>query len=153
MKVLRTLIWFAALLLPVAASAQLSQQAVQKLIADLDQAAAQRDAAGVARLLSDNVEIVITVRSSGQSQKQTFNKQTYIDMLTKVWAGATAYEFTRSNMKITLSGPSRAVVSALVKEKMTVKNEEIFTTSNQSAVIEVIGGRPLITRIAASSTM
>lgn len=153
MKVSRVLLCVALALAPLASFAQLSQAAVQRLIADMDRAISQKDVAGVARLLSDDVTIEVTVRAVGQSQKMALTKSTYVDMLTKAWAAASSYEYKRSNVKITLSGPSRAVVSATAKEKTVVNGETFFASTSESAVIEIIGGRPLITRIAANTQM
>lgn len=151
MKAIAVLAWLSLLLVPIASQAQMNQQAVQKMLADLDRAIAQKDAGGVARLLSDGVTIAVTLRTGGESQTLKMDKPTYIDVLTKAWAAASEYEYKRTNLKITLSGPTRALVTATVTERMMAEGQKVFSTTNESAVVEWIGGRPLITRISANT--
>ncbi|MGH7480300.1 MAG: hypothetical protein ACREJ8_12050, partial [Candidatus Methylomirabilales bacterium] len=63
------------------------------------------------------------------------------------------YEYKKTNVKITLSGPARAVVTATVSETVTVQGQTIRSTSTETAVIELVGGKPMITSVVANVQM
>jgi len=132
---------------------QLDEQTVLKLVSDMDYAISKRDASTLARFLSDNLTVVANVRSSGQDQKLTMNKSSYIESVSQGWAVATDYEYKRTNTKITLSGPAKAVVTATISETVTVQGQTIRSTSTETAVIEIVGGKPMITSVVANVQM
>jgi hypothetical protein len=119
----------------------------------VDYAISRRDASGLARFLSDTLTVIANVRASGQDQKLTMNKSNYIDSLKEGWAVATDYQYKRTNTKVTLSGPAKAVVTATISETVTVQGQTIRSTSTETAVIELVGGKPMITSVVANVQM
>lgn len=150
----KVLFWFVLILVPcVSFAQQLDEQTVLKLVSDMDYAISKRDASTLARFLSDNLTVVAHVRASGQDQKLTMNKSSYIESVSQGWAVATDYDYKRTNTKITLSGPAKAVVTATISETVTVQGQTIRTTSTETAVIEIVGGKPMITSVVANVQM
>src|SRR5215472_9605102 len=118
------LIAFVLVLMPCASFAQqLDEPMVLRLVQDFDQAIARKDPAGLAAFLSDKVGIVATVRASGQRQSLSMNKSTYVETLRKGWAIASNYSYRRERVSVTLSGPTRAIVTATVIETMTAHGQ------------------------------
>jgi len=153
-KRIKVLFWFVLFLVPcVSFAQQLDEQTVLKLVSEMDHAISKRDASTLARFLSDNLTVVANVRASGQDQKLTMNKSSYIESVSQGWAIATDYEYKRTNTKITLSGPAKAVVTATISETVTVQGQTIRTTSTETAVIELVGGKPMITSVVANVQM
>ena len=81
------------------------------------------------------------------------NKSSYIESLRQGWAVATGYEYKRTNVKITLSGPAKAIVTATVSETVTIQGQTICSTSTETAVIELVAGKPMITSVVANVQM
>ncbi len=154
MKHVKVLFWVVLFLAPyVSFAQQLDEQTVLKMVSEVDHAISQRDASGLARFLSDNLTVIANVRASGQDQKLTMNKSSYIESVSQGWAVATDYEYKRTNTKITLSGPAKAVVTATISETVTVQGQTIRSTSTETAVIEIVGGKPMITSVVANVQM
>jgi len=150
----KVLFWFVLFLVPcVSFAQQLDEQTVLKLVSEMDYAISKRDASALARFLSDNLTVIANVRASGQDQKLTMNKSSYIESVSQGWAVATDYEYKRTNTKITLSGPAKAVVTATISETVTVQGQTIRSTSTETAVIEIVGGKPMITSVVANVQM
>jgi len=148
------LFWVVLLLVPcVSFAQQLDEQTVLKLVSEIDHAISQRDASGFARFLSDKLTVIANVRASGQAQTLTMNKSSYIESLRQGWAVATGYEYKRTNVKITLSGPAKAIVTATVSETVTIQGQTIRGTSTETAVIELVEGKPMITSVVANVQM
>ncbi len=141
------LLWFVLFLVPcVSFAQQLDEQTVLKLFSEIDHAISQRDASGFARFLSDKLTVIANVRAS-------VNKSSYIESLRQGWAVATGYEYKRTNVKITLSGPAKAIVTATVSETVTIQGQTIRGTSTETAVIELVEGKPMITSVVANVQM
>ncbi|MCI0655506.1 MAG: nuclear transport factor 2 family protein, partial [Acidobacteria bacterium] len=150
-KRITVLLWFVLFLVPCFSFAQqLDEQTVLKMVSEMDHAISQRDASGLARFLSAEITVIANIRASGQAQKLTMNKSSYIESLKQGWAVATGYEYKRTDLKITLSGPAKAVVTATISESATVQGQTIRSTSTETAVIELVGGKPMITSVVAN---
>jgi hypothetical protein len=148
------LLWLVLFLAPcVSFAQQLDEQTVLKLVSEVDHVISKKDASALARFLSDNLTVVADVHASGQAQKLTMNKATYIESLRQAWAVGSDYEYKRTNTRITLSGPAKAVVTATIFETVTVQGQTIRSTSTETAVIELVGGTPMITSVVANVQM
>ena len=153
-KRIKVLFWCVLFLAPcVSFAQQLDEQAVLRLVSEVDHVISKRDASGLAGFLSDKLTVIVSVHASGQAQKLTMNKSSYIESLRQGWAVATDYEYKRTSIKITLSGPAKAVVTATVSETVTVQGQTIRSTSTETAVIELVGGKPMITSVVANVQM
>lgn len=152
----RTAIVLSALLL-LAPSLGLGQTfdepTVRKIMADIDRASAARDIAGVARHLSEGATLTVEMEADGQPQRLTMSKPEYIEAIRQAWAGVETYDYRRSNVKISLSGGNRAVVTATVVETVTMQGKTMRTTSAETSVVELVAGKPLVTSVFAKTQM
>lgn len=130
----------------------LDEATVRKIMAEIDRATDARDVNGVVRHLSENAVITADIESQGQSQRVTLNKTEYTQMLTQAWAAVDTYDYKRSNQKISISG-GRAVVTADILETVTAQGQTMSTTSAETAVIELVGGKPMVTKVSAKTRM
>jgi hypothetical protein len=133
-------------------AADLTRASVDALIAKVDTSANKLDAEGIAKTMSDNVEIVMNISAQGQNQVVKPSKQEYIDLLKQGWAATQNYKYTRTNMKVALNG-NKAVVTADIKESMTIQGQTIAGTTKEETTIELVNNAPLITKIVGHTSM
>jgi hypothetical protein len=153
-KRITVLLWFVLLLAPhTSVAQQLDEQTVLRLVSEVDHVISKKDANALAGYLSDNLTVIANVHASGQAQRLTMNKSSYIESLKQGWAVGSDYEYKRTNTKITLSGPAKAVVTATIFETVTVQGQTIRSTSTETAVIELVGSTPMITSVVANIQM
>lgn len=136
----------------VASAAGLTNKSVEAVLAQIDNAANTLDANAVASVMSDDVSITMNISMQGKSQVLKPSKQEYIAMLQQGWAMYQDYKYKRSNVKIDLQG-NKAVVSADVSESMTVQGQTLAGVSKETVTIEVINGKPMVTRIVGHTSM
>lgn len=132
---------------------QLTEPTIRRMISEIDDAISRRDAGGVAKFLSEKLTVTFTIKVSGQTQKLTMNKSTYVDSLKKGWATATDYQYKRKNLLVRLSGDTKAVVTGDVSEILKVQGQTIRSNSTETAVIELVGGKPLIVSVVGNVQM
>lgn len=150
---MRAMMRFSLMLLAVGAStvsyaADISEASVMAFIAQLDKAILARDAEAVGILVRANAEISVTITENGVKQSLRMNKAQYIEGLKAAWAQVDEYAYERKNVKVHTSG-GKATVTATVVEKMSVGGNRIASSSNESAVIESVRGRLLLTKASA----
>lgn len=131
---------------------EVSEASVTALVAQLDKAISARDAEGVGRLISPGVKMTWVVSVNGVRQVAHLNKAQYMEMLRAGWAQAEEYSYERKNTTIRVSG-GRAMLSGTVIERMRLGGERITGRSTESATVELVGGRLLITEIKAESLL
>ena len=132
---------------------QLTEPTIRRMISEMDDAIFRRDAGGVAKFLSEKLTVTLTIKVSGQTQNLTMNKSTYIDSIKKGWATATDYQYKRRNLLIELSSDTKAVVTADVSEILKVDGQTIRSNTTETAVIELVRGKPLIVSVVGNVQM
>ncbi len=130
----------------------LTEELVRSVISELDDATENMDANVFSDALSDDVKIVITMNFRGQSEVIRPSKQEYIVMLEEGWAAASNYEYTRSNLTIDMQG-NKALVTAIIRESMTVRGRNMNTRTFEKVTMELIDGKPLITKVVGTIDM
>ena len=130
----------------------LTGEIVRGVISELDAATENMDADPFSDALSDDVKIVITINMQGQSQVIRPSKKEYIVMLEEGWAAASNYEYTRSNLKIDMQG-NKALVTAIIRESMTVRGRNLNTRTFEKVTMELIDGKLLITKVVGTIDM
>lgn len=143
-------IFFAASL--TANAAELTKQAVERLIEQVESAAQSQNAHPIAEVLSDHVEIRLNINTQGQQQALSPTKQEYIDLLAQGWSLNSNYEYRRLKTDIKITG-NKATISAVVKESMEIQGQAFSVTSTEKVIVELIHNEPKITRISAYSSM
>lgn len=133
-------------------AAELTEEKVNKLIAKVDNAAVSLDAIELAKLLSDNVSITMNISMQGKMQVMKPTKQQYLSMLQQGWSMYKNYKYSKSNVKIKIEG-NKALVTADVKESMTVQGQSISGESKEEITIELVSGKALITNVVGYTKM
>jgi hypothetical protein len=124
---------------------------VKRMLVEIDAAIAKQDAAGVARHFAGGVTINQKVRASGGTETYKFSKGEYVAYLRDAWAQTSDYRYKRSDETIRITGPTRAVVTALVTESGRTQGIRMTSSSAETAVIELVDGRPLVVRLDADT--
>jgi len=124
----------------------LTEEIVRGVISELDAATENMDADPFSDALSDDVKIVITINMQGQSQVIRPL------LLEEGWAEASNYEYTRTNLKIDIQG-DKAFITAIIRESMTVRGRTMNTRTHEKVTMELINGKPLITKVVGSIDM
>ena len=130
----------------------LTEEIVRGVISELDSATENMDADPFSDALSDDVKIVITINMQGQSQVIRPSKKEYIVMLEEGWTEASNYEYTRTNLKIDIQG-NKAFITAIIRESMTVRGRNMNARTHEKVTMELINGKPLITKVVGSIDM
>lgn len=149
----RFLISMLATMISCAVSAEeISRQQVSEFIAAMDRAIENRDADTLEAAIAENAQFTAHVTLGGQVQKVQMGKGQYIDSVRNVWAQSTTYSYRRANDVITFSGRSANVVSDVIEE-ITVGGQTVRSTSHETATIELVNGKPLLTRVVGKAEM
>jgi hypothetical protein len=119
----------------------LDEAAVRKVLAEVDRAAAERNADGVARHVSESAKLTVEMTTNGQPQSVSMNKSQYVDAMRQTWAAVEDYEFQRLNVRITIAG-ARATVTSTLLESITMQGQTLRTTTEDTSVLELVSGRP-----------
>ena len=133
-------------------ASDLTEESVKSVLSKIDNAVANLNANEVSKVLSDNVIITINITMQGQTQVMRPSKQEYIAMLEEGWAMYENYKYSKSNVKIKIQG-RKAFISADVRESMTVQGQNIAGESKEEITIELINGKPLITKVVGYTSM
>jgi hypothetical protein len=131
----------------------LTEKTVFDLMQKVDNATSSLNIAPIAEILSDNVAITMIVTTQGQTEVLKPTKQEYLSMLQDSWSMYTNYKYVRTNVKIKLESENRAQVTADVEESMTVQGQNITGQSKEDVTVELVAGKPKITRVTARVRM
>lgn len=136
-----------------ASAASLTEASIEDMLNTMDHAIQNRSAEGVGKLLSNSFKMTLEMTAYGQKQVMNTNRDEYLDMLREAWAGVTGYKYERTNVKITmLPGGTSAKVTAQVLETVTVQGQSLTTVSAETATVQLIDGRVLVTEVFARSS-
>ena len=135
-----------------ASAENLTEESVKNLISRVDNAVNSLNADEIAATMSDNIVIIMNITMQGQKQVLKPSKQEYIALLKQGWAAYQNYKYSKSNMKITLNN-NKALVTANVKESMTIQGQNISGSSREEVTIELVNNKPMITAITGYTSM
>lgn len=124
----------------MAHAGEITEARVKKMLADFDRAVPARDVAAIDRMLSGDISIAISVNVGGRVQRMTMGKSQYMEILRQTWKQATAYEYRRTNQRISIQD-NQAIVTALVSETVTIDGHTIDSQVRETTVIEEVDGR------------
>jgi hypothetical protein len=153
MKLTRTLLLACALLgaAPLAAE-ELTERDLKAFIAKMDDAIARRDVDTIIGRIAEHAVISVTVNTFGQTQTLRMNKRQYRQMLETAWAGASGYEYDRSNEKITIAG-DQATITADIAESMVLEGQKVDTKARERATVESFDGTLMLTQLVANQVL
>lgn len=136
-----------------AIAGEISESQVKKLIDQMDSAIETKSVEQIADTLSDTVTIKMNIHANGnllQTLKMT--KSEYISLVKQGWDAASSYSYVRNNEKINISGEV-ATVTAEVVEVAVIQGQTIKTRTQETAIIEMVDGAPLVTKITGDAHM
>ena len=133
-------------------AADITEENVNALMSKIDNAIVSLNVDEVSKTLSDSVTITMNISMQGKTQVLRPSKKEYMAMLQQGWSMYTNYKYNRSNVKINIQG-NKALVSADVKESMTVQGQNITGKSKEEITLEVINGKTLITSVVGYTSM
>ena len=129
-------------------AAELTEEKVKILLSKADLAVSSLDADGVANVLSDNVILIMNIKTKDQTQVLTPSKQEFIVMLKLGWLSIENFKHSKTNEVIKKDG-NKVIVTADVKETMTVKGQKNYVDAQVEATIEIVNKDTLITKLVA----
>ena len=129
-------------------AAELTKENVSILLSKADAAVSNLDADGVANVLSDNVILIVSIKTKEQTQVLTLSKQEFILMLKFGWLSVESFKHSRTNEVIKRDG-DKMIVTADVLGTMTVNGQNNNLDAKVEATIESINKNILITRLVA----
>lgn len=130
----------------------LSEKTVMALIEKVDNAATTLNTSAVSDAMSNNAVIVMNIKMQGKEHVMKPTKNEYIAMLQQGWSTYENYKYSKSNVVVKMQG-DKAFVTADVKETMTVQGKSVTGESKEEVTIELINGKPLITKIVGYTSM
>jgi len=131
-------------------SLAINEAMVMEVIEASEEAIQRGDIDGVMNLLADNVVIEMSMATPRGKQQKTLTREQYRDTLEKSWHSVKDYQYETSDADIGID-PRRnvAVVTQTIHESMTLFGQTVRSKSEETSVIEIIDGKPLVTRISA----
>ena len=130
--------------------AELTFAAIKTLFKSVDAGVAARDITAVDRLLSENAKISVIATFDGETQFAAPSKADYLGTIFKAWSLASNYQYRRTNQQIEIIN-HQAIVTADVRESLTIKGIVLRTVSRETTVIENVNGKLLATAISVTS--
>ncbi len=146
------LLSFIIMAFTAASAADLSEQAVKQVIASFDAANAAKNGQQIVSLMVDDVELTLHIDAQGQQQVIELTKPEYAALLQQSWDMAANYQYSRSNLAIQMQG-NKALVTADIKESMTVQGQNISALTKTETVVESVDGKAMITRVTGFTRM
>ena len=131
---------------------ELTESSVKALIEKVDSAILTEDTSIISDAMSDNVLIIMNVNMQGENHVMKPAKKEYLSTLQQGLDKCKNLKHKRSNMVIKIEG-NRAIVTADISESMTMQGKEVSGESKSETTIELVNGKPLITKVVAYTTM
>ena len=151
LRIINNYFFIVFLLLPVNVfAADLTKENVNILLSKADVAVSNLDATGVANVLSDNVILVVNIKSNDQTQVWTPSKQEFILMLKLGWLSVEDFKHHKTNEVIKNEG-DKVIVTADVNGTMKVNGETNYVAAKMEATIEIVNRNLLITKLVTDT--
>ncbi len=139
-------------LLISACSHSVSEKDVNDFMAKADSAIAAKNADAFADLMSNSVQVNMSVSQNGSAQNTSLGKAAYIELMKQSWSVAQDYRYERTNVKISIQG-NKATVSDDMHESMVVQGKRVSADSKETAILVREKGKLVILRVDASVSM
>ena len=131
----------------------LNEATINKMMNNIDKAIANKNADSIVSYMSNNVEIIMNINMGDKKQVINPTREKYIEMLKQGFAVYKNYEYSRTNVNIRLGSPRKAFVSTDINESMVVNEQVIKGHSKEKIVIDLVEGKPIITKITTYINM
>ncbi len=131
---------------------ELTESSVKAFVEKVDSAMLTEDTSIISDAMSDNILIIMNVNMQGKNQVMKPAKKEFLSMMQQGGDMCKNYKYKRSNMVIKIEG-NRAIVTADISESFTLQGKEISAESKEETTIELVNGKPLITKVVGYTTM
>jgi len=131
---------------------ELNVSALKAFTAKMDEATARCDIDTVIDHIAELAIITLNENSSAGMRILRMNKSKYREFLTIVCAGASGYQYSRTNEKITIDG-DQAVITAEVAESMVIQGQPITAKTREKVTVESIDGKLMLTQLVANEVL
>jgi len=131
---------------------ELTVSALKAFTAQIDEATARCDIDAVVDHVAELAIITLNQNQSGGMRILRMNKTKYREFLTIVCSGASDYQYSRTNEKISIDG-DQATVTADIAGSMVVKGQEVKSRTRERATIESIDGKLMLTQLVANEVL
>ncbi len=134
--------------------APLTRTRIERLYANIDRAANERDPEGIVTHMTEDVVIHVSLRLPHAVQDVTMTRAQYERKIKEGFAAAQDYSFLRKVTNITIAQDGeRAQVQSRTLERMTVSGRVAELVGEETATVELRDGRPVITRVQTVGRM
>lgn len=99
-----------------------------------------------------DVMIIMNINMQGQKHVMKPGKTEYISMVQQGWSSYSNYTYSKSDVVIKMQG-DKSFVTNNVSESMTVQGSKMSGESKEEVTIELVNGKPLITRKVGYTSM
>lgn len=130
-----------------AATKALTQEDVERILHQVDEASMQKDVNLLAEIASEKAVFVYHVSLDGESRSSRATKSEYLSNLRRGWSEYQSYEYVRNNASISIDNPKKATVKTVVTEYITIDGQSIEAVTHETVTIEIVRGKPLITKV------
>lgn len=122
---------------------------VNEFVVLVDQAFMRQDIDSVDSYLSDSLKVAILVGG----KLYEYDKNGYLELLKNSWEKVDSYVYRKLTSTIDMVDESKAIISEVVFEEMTIGNEMYSFQSNIIVDVRRINGRLVAVRLDAESVI
>lgn len=126
----------------------MSESAVQSFANSLNAAANAQNIGMVSRLIDDNAVISLTRKGN----TTTLDKNGYLQLLQKSWAGASDYRYTINVTDVVVTG-NQARANVITTESWTKDGRRTTFRTHSKATLSYIGGNAMLLRAVSQVTV
>lgn len=123
----------------------LSEDSIEALLTDLDQAVQRKDVEAVLRLIAPDAVIVIRMKQGSHHHTALLTREDYRKALAAEFAFPSANDFARSNTTVSLAPDERsAKISFKTSETLRQAEREFAVEGEQTLIVAMRGEKPMI---------
>lgn len=133
---------------PDPSDVRLTREGIDVLLHALDEAIRRKDVDGVVRHMAPDASITIHMKQGSHQQAALLTREEYRKTLAMAFAFPSAHDFTRTTTSVSFApDEQRATVSCKSTETLLQATREFKTEGEETLVITVRGGKPMITSL------
>lgn len=133
---------------------KITEAQIRQILEQMKAAAKNRNADAIAKFMSPNVAIEITVQSASGSQTLCLNRDEYIRYLQPGFALRESYYLNYSNINIKISPDEKSAIATFnIAEGVSLGAQTIHRRASESIQFELIQGQILATSLKDVSSL
>lgn len=133
---------------PFPSDVRLTREGIDELLNTLDEAIRRKNVDDVLRHIAPDASITIHLKQGPQQQMAALTREEYRKTLAMAFAFPSANDYTRAGTSVSLAADERsAKVSFKSTETLLQANREFKTEGEETLVVNVRDGKPVITSL------